>query len=91
VAAPREADLVRATGGFLARVVGNPLAARRMVESMLARTPGRAGWDYLRRHPRIAAADLEQLQAWYAAAKGERRVPLVKLHNLIVRIEGLIQ
>src|SRR5262249_38768379 len=32
VSAPREADLVRATGGFLARVLRNDMAARRMFE-----------------------------------------------------------
>jgi len=91
VAAPREADLVRATGGFLARVLRSPVAARRMVDQLLARTAERGGWDYLRRHPRVAARDLEQLQAWYAAANAERRVPLRALHNLIVRIDRQTQ
>jgi len=91
IAAPREVDLVRSTGGFLARVLRTPVAARRLLESFLARTPGHAGWAYLERHPRVASADLEQLKTWYAAAYGERRVPLRQLHNLIVRIERQIQ
>jgi hypothetical protein len=91
IAAPREIDLVRSTGGFLARVLRTPVAARRLLESFLARTPGRAGWAYLERHPRIASADLEQLKTWYAAAYGEQRVPLRRLHNLIARIERQLQ
>ena len=91
IAAPREVDLVRSTGGFLARVLRTPVAARRLMESFLARTPGRAGWAYLERHPRIASADLQQLKAWYAAAYGEQRVPLRRLHNLIARIERQLQ
>jgi hypothetical protein len=92
--APREADLVRATGGFLARVLTSDQAARRMFDNFVHRLSSRvvvAGtsfspWTYLERHPRVAAADVEQLQRWYAEACAERRVPLPRLHNLIARI-----
>ena len=87
IAAPREADLVRATGGFLARVLPNPVAAHRMIDNLLVRLAPRGGWDYLRRQPRLDADDLEQLQRWYAAAQAKRRVPLKPLHDLIVRID----
>jgi hypothetical protein len=79
---PREAELVRATGGFLARVLTPAAAARRMFEHFLRRT----SWDLLERQPRIARADLEQLKTWYAQARSSRPVPLTGLHNLIVRI-----
>lgn len=78
---PREAELVRATGGFLARVLTPAAAARRMFEHFLRRWP----WEYLERQSRIAAADLAQLKAWYAQSRTSP-VPLARLHNLMVRI-----
>lgn len=78
---PREAELVRATGGFLARVLTPAGAAHRMLERFLARWP----WELLERQPRVAAADLTQLKAWNAKL-GTSRVPLGRLHNLIIRI-----
>jgi hypothetical protein len=78
---PREAELVRATGGFLARVMTPAAAARRMFDHFLARRP----WEVLERQPRIAAADLMQLKTWYSQL-GTSRVPLVRLHNLMVKI-----
>ncbi len=78
---PREAELVRATGGFLARVLTPAGAARRMFDYFLRRWP----WESLERQSRIAAADLAQLKAWYAQSRTSR-VPLSRLHNLMVRI-----
>jgi hypothetical protein len=78
---PREAELVRATGGFLARVLTPAAAARRMFDHFLKRR----SWELLERQPRIAAADLTQLRFWYSQL-GTARVPLIRLHNLMVRI-----
>jgi hypothetical protein len=93
--APREAELVRATGQFLARVLRPAAAARRMFEHFFRRLQagtrrggdGGAPWDWLEHHPRLARADVQQLKVWYAAAYSERRVPLTRLHNLLVRTE----
>ena len=95
--APREAQLVRATGAFLARALSTAAAARRMFEHFFrrlrARVPrsgepaGPPPWELLEHHPRIARADLRQLQDWYADAHSAGRVPLGRLHNLMVRIE----
>jgi hypothetical protein len=94
--APREAELVRATGGFLARVLRPAAAARRMFEHFFRRLRARthrgtqgAGlpWEWLEHHPRLARADVQQLKDWYAQAYSEQRVPLTALHNLIVRTE----
>ena len=79
---PREAELVRAMGGFLARVLTPAAAARRMFEYFLQRRP----WGLLERQPRIAAADLRQLKFWYSQL-GTAHVPLVPLHNLMVKID----
>jgi hypothetical protein len=78
---PREAELVRATGGFLARVLTPGAAARRMFEHLLRRWP----WERLEHQSRIQPADLRQLKAWYSQLDTSR-IPLTRLHNLIVRI-----
>ncbi|MBS0417700.1 MAG: DUF4350 domain-containing protein [Proteobacteria bacterium] len=78
---PREAELVRATGGFLARVLTPAAAVRRMFEHFLKHR----SWEVLERQPRIAAADLAQLRSWYSQS-GTARVPLVRLHNLMRKI-----
>ncbi len=95
LAAPREAELVRASGAFLARVLRPAAAARRMLEHFFRRVGVRsrraasAGppWDLLEHHPRVARADYQQLREWYRAAHSSRRVPLMRLHNLLLRIE----
>jgi hypothetical protein len=93
---PREADLVRATGGFLARVLSNDAAARGLFDHFFHRIsqahPGGAGarrtWDLLKGHVGVAPADLRQLEEWYAAAIAARKVPLERLHNLMLKIEA---
>jgi hypothetical protein len=96
LAAPREAELVRASGGFLARVLRPAAAARRMLEHFFRRAGARsrqAGaspeppWELLEHHPRVARADYRQLREWYRAAHSSGRVPLTRLHNLLLRIE----
>jgi hypothetical protein len=91
-----EADLVRVTGAFLARVLRPSAAARRMYEHFFERLRRTLReptldpspyWDWLEANPRLARADVAQLRAWYADAYSDTRVPLVRLHNLIVRTE----
>jgi hypothetical protein len=94
-AAPREADLVLATGSLLARVLREDAAARRLFDHLFQRVRSYSAdtggatepWDYLERHPRVARADIEQLKLWYADARASRRVPLRKLQNVMVRID----
>ncbi len=81
-AIPREAELVRATGRFLARVLTPAAAARRMFHHFLRRWP----WELLERSSRIASADLAQLKSWHSQL-GRSRVPLRSLHNLLTRID----
>jgi hypothetical protein len=94
--APREADLVRATGTFLARVLRPAAAGRRLFEHFFRRLQARSGrggaspalpWEWLENHPRLARADVRQLREWYADAYSDRRVPLLRLHNLLIRTE----
>jgi hypothetical protein len=96
LAAPREAELVRVTGLFLARVLRPAAAARRMYENFFLRlqrltahgAAAAAPWEWLENHPRLSRDEVRQLRLWYADAYSGRRVPLERLHNLIIRIEG---
>ncbi len=93
--APREEDLVRTTGTFLARVLRPAAAARRMFELFFLRlrcsrrtAPDPASpWEWLEHHPQVTRSDITQLREWYADAYSDRRVPLTRLHNLIVKTE----
>jgi hypothetical protein len=94
VPAPRETQLVQATGVFLARALTRAAAARRLLEHFFRRLHARRlsradgpPWELLEGHPRIARADVAQLREWYAAAYSSQRVPLTRLHNLLVSIE----
>ena len=92
--APREAELVQATGGFLARVVTPAAGAlglyehffRRVRESMPGRGMGSPPWEFLEHHSSVTPAELHQLRGWYADARAGRRVPLDRIHNLIQKI-----
>jgi hypothetical protein len=94
-AAPREAELVRVTGRFLARVLRPAAAARRLFEQFFLRLQRLSGyhleegppWEWLENHPRLSRDEVRQLRNWYADAYSERRVPLQRLHNLMVRTE----
>ncbi len=95
--APREAELVRATGGFFARVLPPDEGARRIFELFFRRLYDRVPraraadglpWTYLERHTQVARADVRRLEQWHAQTLAARRVPLTSLHNLILRIEG---
>jgi hypothetical protein len=93
--APREAELIRAAGGFLSRALPAHAGARRLMENFFRRMRLRAGigsdeadpWDLLERNSRVSPADIEQLRRWYADAQALRRVPLRALHNLILRLD----
>lgn len=95
-AVPREAELVRTTGGFFSRVVRPDAAARRILElffeRLYDRVPRARGsdgmpWSYLERHSQVTPGDVRQLRSWYDDAHASRRVPLSALHNLIVHID----
>jgi uncharacterized protein DUF4350 len=94
--APREAELVTVTGGFLARVLTPEAGARGLFEHFFrrvrqhlpaARAKGNPPWEALERLAGVSAGDLRQLQDWYSDACAGRRVPLGRLHNLIVKID----
>ena len=97
--APREAELVQATGGFLARVLTPAAGALGLFEHFFRRVRERLPsvgdkssppWELLEGHPGVTIMELRQLRDWYAAARAARRVPLGRLHNLIQKIDRRI-
>jgi hypothetical protein len=98
VAAPREADLVRANGAFLARVLPRDVAARRLYEDFFRRLAMRVPpsssdpgpWEYLHASAHVSASELAQLRHWHTQACAGARVPFVRLYNLIRRIDRQI-
>lgn len=94
IPAPREADLVRTSGGFLARVLGTDVAAQRLLEYFFRRMRWRtaaphsaSAWEYLDASAHVSAADLALLRRWHTQAYQGERVPLVRLYNLILAID----
>src|SRR5207237_2538459 len=86
--APREAELVRATGGVLARGLRPAAAARRMFEHFHRRLAARSHrgaqgaslpWEGLEQHPRLTRANAQQLKDWYAQAYSAPRRPFSRL------------
>jgi len=95
----RPADLtafVRATGGFMARVLEPASAARQMFSLFFTEVHRRTGlsvqdtppWDWLTAHAGIDPADLARLRQLHADAEQNRRVNLQQLHNLLARARG---
>jgi len=95
LAVPREAELVRATGRFFARVLHSSVGARRMFDLFFrraaavrwSRADAQPPWDAVEQHLRVDPAMLRQLQVWYADAQASRRVPLDRLHNLMRQVD----
>jgi hypothetical protein len=94
---PREAELVQVTGGFLARVLTSDAGAlglfdhffKRLVEHLPPGRRTRSGppWELLESHPGVTDLEVRQLRGWYADARASRKVPLVRLQNLIRKID----
>ena len=90
VSVPRQAELVQVTGSFLARVLTADAGALGLFEHFFRRLgcdQDSPPWDLLKGRPGIATAQIRQLQRWYADARAARAVPLMDLHNLMVKID----
>ena len=89
-------SFVRATGGFMARVLRPAAAGEQLfanffneIRSRLGMTPdGAPLWDWLAAHAVIPAADLNRLQDLHQRVAERRRVDLAELYNLIARMRA---
>jgi hypothetical protein len=92
-------SFVRATGGFMARVLRPAAAGQRLFANFFNEIRGRAGlpldgaplWEWLRGQAAIPPADLDRLQELHRRAAERRRIDLVELHNLIARIRAQLE
>ena len=64
------------------------IAGPRTADAVAASGADAVAWEWLERQPRVSREDVRQLRVWYSAARASQRVPLVRLHKLIVRLEG---
>jgi hypothetical protein len=89
-------SFVRATGGFMARVLRPAAAGQRLFANFFNEIRTRIGlapdgaplWDWLAGNSVVAAADLDRLQQLHSRVAERRRVDLTELHNLIARIRA---
>lgn len=89
-------SFVRASGGFMARVLRPAEAARQLFANFFDdlrrggglpapddRSRDSPPWDWMRERGSITTQQLEQLQTWYDKVQQGRRIDLAKLHNLL--------
>jgi hypothetical protein len=91
-------SFVRATGGFMARVLRPAGAGQQLFANFFNEIRGRLGlaadgaplWEWLAGHAVIPAADVDRLQELHRRVAARRRVDLAELHNLIARVRALL-
>jgi hypothetical protein len=89
---------VRATGGFMARVMRPAAAGQQMIANFFNDARKRLGlpadgtpvWDWLRAQPVVSSQDIDRLQTLHAKVQEGRRVDLSQLHNLLVRLRAAL-
>jgi len=92
-------SFVRATGGFMARVLQPAAAGQRLFANFFNEIRGRLGmaldgapvWEWLGGQATIPPSDLDRLQELHNRAAQRRRIDLVELHNLIARIRAQLE
>jgi hypothetical protein len=89
-------SFVRATGGFMARVLRPAAAAQQLFANFFNEIRSRLGmttdgaplWDWLAARSVIPAADLHRMQDLHRRVVERRRVDLAELHKLIARVRA---
>jgi Domain of unknown function (DUF4350) len=89
-------SFVRATGGFMARVLRPAAAAQQLFANFFNEIRSRLGmptdgaplWDWLAARSVIPAADLNRMQDLHRRVVARRRIDLAELHNLIARVRA---
>jgi len=85
---------VRATGGFMARVLQPATAGQQLFANFFNDARRRLGlplngapvWDWLQAQAAVPMQDVERLQELHAKVMQGRRIDLPQLHNLLVRL-----
>jgi hypothetical protein len=88
---------VRATGGFMARVLTPAAAARRLFENFFAdirravgMTHSEIPWEWLHSQAQLPSAQLEEMQALYSRAHAGGKLDVVRLQNLLTEARSLL-
>lgn len=89
---------VRATGGFMARVLRPAIVGQQLFANFFNDTRTRMGlppngepvWDWLSAQPAVSPQDVQRLQDLHAKVQHGRRVDLLRLHNLLVRVRAAL-
>jgi hypothetical protein len=90
---------VRATGGFMARVLRPAVVGQQLFANFFNDTRLRMGlplngepiWDWLSVQTAVAPQDVQRLQELHAKVQHGRRVDLLRLHNLLVRVRTALK
>lgn len=90
---------VRATGGFMARVLQPAAVGEQLFANFFNDTRMRIGlppdgtpvWDWLTAHAAVSEQDIERLRDLHARMQQGRRVDLSQLHNLLVRLRTALK
>jgi hypothetical protein len=97
---PRDiTTFVRASGGFMARVLEPAAAAQQLFANFFNDVRRQVGlpqsgaplWDWIEQRPAVAPDDVEQLRRLHGEALQGRRVDLLKLQNTLLRIRTQLQ
>ena len=89
---------VRATGGFMARVMRPATVGQQMITNFFNEARKRTGlpadgtpmWDWLNAQTVVSEQDVARLQALHAKVQEGRRVNLSQLHNLLIRLRAAL-
>lgn len=87
-------SFVRASGGFLARVLKPAAAGERLFANFFNDIRRHTGlpangaplWDWISARGTVAAADVEQLQELHGKASRGQRIDVAKLQNLLIEV-----
>ncbi len=89
---------VRATGGFMARVMRPATVGQQMIANFFSDVRKRHGlpagatplWDWLGAQSTVSERDVERLQALHAKVQRGQAVDLSQLHNLLIRLRAAL-
>ena len=89
---------IRATGGFMARVMRPATVGQQMIANFFNDARRRIGlpadgspvWDWLRAQTVVSEQDVERLHALHAKVQRGQRVNLAQLHNLLIRLRAAL-
>ncbi|WP_129647605.1 DUF4350 domain-containing protein [Peristeroidobacter agariperforans] len=89
---------VRATGGFMARVMRPATVGQQMIANFFNDARKRHGlpadgspmWDWLSAQTVVSGQDVERLQALHTKVQRGQRVNLSQLHNLLIRLRAAL-